>query len=105
MYTWNSTVTLNGSRVVFFADQPAGSNIGVAPPSSWRIEYLSGSGSWSAVENSTMYPLAVTDSPAEVGFVTVATTSIRLLLTASGKNNQFSGVGVKEWEALAPTAR
>ncbi|KAK6067173.1 glycosyl hydrolase family 43 protein [Seiridium cupressi] len=38
--TWNTTVTLDGTRMVLFADQDAGSNIGVPPPSSWGVEYL-----------------------------------------------------------------
>lgn len=33
-YTWPDTVALNGASMVFFADQPAGSNIGVPPPKS-----------------------------------------------------------------------
>ncbi|KAF4780407.1 glycosyl hydrolase family 43 protein [Colletotrichum scovillei] len=79
--TWPSAVTLNGARMVLFADQPAGSNIGVPPPASWRIEYLNGSGAW------------------------VSTKSIRAVLVASGGNGQYGGVGVKEFEALAPTAQ
>ncbi|KAM0811470.1 putative Glycosyl hydrolase family 43 protein [Seiridium cardinale] len=37
---WNTSGTLNGTRMVFFADQGAGSNIGVPPPSIWSVEYL-----------------------------------------------------------------
>ena len=33
-YTWPEAVALNGASIVFFADQPAGSNIGVPPPES-----------------------------------------------------------------------
>lgn len=35
-YTWpdDGVVTLNGASIAFFADQPAGSNIGVPPPAS-----------------------------------------------------------------------
>ena len=104
VYTWSSTVTLNGVRMAFFADQPAGSNIGVPPPASWRVEYLNSAGQWTAVANSNAYPVTVTDNPTEVKFFQITTTAIRAVLTASGGNSQFGGVGVKEWEALAPTA-
>ncbi|KAF5526300.1 Arabinoxylan arabinofuranohydrolase [Colletotrichum aenigma] len=100
--TWSSAVTLNGARMVFFADQPAGSNIGVPPPASWRLEYLNSSGAWVAVSASTGYPTAVTDNPSIVSFTQVSTTALRAVLTASGGNGQFGGVGVKEFEALAP---
>ncbi|KAH8160601.1 hypothetical protein CIB48_g7641 [Xylaria polymorpha] len=104
-YTWDSTVQLNGVAMAFFADQPAGSNIGVPPPASWRVEYLNSAGAWTAVSltGSGGYPTAVTNSPPEVSFQTVSTTALRAVLTASG-NGQFGGVGVKEWFAYAPTA-
>ncbi|KAL1612202.1 hypothetical protein SLS60_000426 [Paraconiothyrium brasiliense] len=104
IYTWSSAVALNGVRMAFFADQPAGSNIGVPPPASWKVEYLNTAGQWTAVANSNAYPVTVTDNPSEVKFTQINTTSIRAVLTASGSGNQYGGVGVKEWEALAPTA-
>ena len=103
-YTWSNTVSLNGVRMAFFADQPAGSNIGVAPPAGWFLEYLD-EATWKKVANRISYPTVVTDSPAEVGFDTVSTRSIRAVLAASGSGGQYAGVGVKEWEALAPTAQ
>ncbi|KAI1172281.1 hypothetical protein F4777DRAFT_582135, partial [Nemania sp. FL0916] len=105
-YKWNSTVQLNGAAIAFFADQPAGSNIGVPPPASWRIEYLNSAGAWTAVSltGSGGYPTAATNSPPEVSFNTVSTTSLRAVLTASGRSGQYGGVGVKEWFAYAPTA-
>ncbi|KAF2179355.1 glycoside hydrolase family 43 protein [Zopfia rhizophila CBS 207.26] len=105
VYTWDSAVTLNGTRMTFFADQPAGSNIGVPPPASWYVEYLNAVGTWEKVANTIAYPVAVTNSPREVPFKQISTKSIRAVLTASGSGNQFGGVGVKEWEALAPTAQ
>ncbi|GKT58381.1 glycosyl hydrolase family 43 protein [Colletotrichum tofieldiae] len=101
--TWGSAVTLNGARMVFFADQPAGSNIGVPPPASWRIEYLNTNNAWVAVSATNAYPTTVTDSPSIVNFAQVSTRSIRAVLIASGRNGQYGGVGVKEFEALAPT--
>ncbi|KAH8598857.1 glycosyl hydrolase [Bisporella sp. PMI_857] len=102
-YTWPSAVQLNGVAMAFFADQPAGSNIGVPPPASWRVEYLNSGGAWTAVSPSGGYPTTVTDSPTEVRFTTISTTSLRTILTASG-NGQYGGIGVKEWFAYAPTA-
>ncbi|KAL0940534.1 glycosyl hydrolase family 43 protein (xylosidase/arabinosidase) [Colletotrichum truncatum] len=100
--TWSSAVTLNGARMVFFADQPAGSNIGVPPPANWRLEYLNSNNAWVSVSASTGYPTAVTDNPSTVNFAQISTRSLRAILTASGGNGQFGGVGVKEFEALAP---
>ncbi|KAH7397427.1 glycosyl hydrolase family 43 protein [Pyrenochaeta sp. MPI-SDFR-AT-0127] len=103
--TWDAAVTLNGARMAFFADQPAGSNIGVPPPASWRMEYLNSAGAWTAVPGVVgSYPTTVTNSPAEVKFSQISTTSVRAILTASGSGSQYGGVGVKEWEVLAPTA-
>lgn len=104
VYEWPEAVLLNGVRMVFFADQPAGSSVGVAPPRDWRVEYLDDAGSWIAVKNSGAYPTVATDRAAEVGFETVTTRSLRAVLSASGSGT-FAGVGVKEWEALAPTAQ
>ncbi|KAJ3579077.1 hypothetical protein NPX13_g1485 [Xylaria arbuscula] len=92
--------------MAFFADQPAGSNIGVPPPASWHVEYLNSAGAWTAVSlsGSSTYPTAATDSPPEISFETISTTALRAVLTASGGSGQFGGVGVKEWFAYAPTA-
>jgi hypothetical protein len=105
-YKWETAVQLNAVQMVFFADQPAGSNIGVAPPASWFVEYLDTTDTWTAVilANSSVYHTAVTNSPAEVRFQLVNTTSLRATLKASGRNGQFAGVAVKEWMALVPLA-
>lgn len=104
VYVWPSDVQLNGARLVLFADQDAGSTVGVAPPTDWRIEYLNTAGQWGAVSNTNKYETEVTDNPAIVDFATITTKSIRAILNASGGGNKFAGVGVKEFEALAPTA-
>lgn len=100
--TWNSTVELNGARMAFFADQPAGSSVGVPPPASWSMEYLADEGLWTKI--GTTYPTTVTDEPAEIEFAQVKTASVRAVLVASGSDGKFGGVAVKEWEVLAPTA-
>ncbi|KAF2141918.1 glycoside hydrolase family 43 protein [Aplosporella prunicola CBS 121167] len=103
-YEWNSTVTLNGVRMAFFADQAAGATEGVPPPADWHVEYQTDAGSWEKVDASD-YPLEVTDDPEEVSFTEVKTSALRAILTASGSGGKFGGVAVKEWEALAPTAQ
>ncbi|KAE8145110.1 glycosyl hydrolase [Aspergillus avenaceus] len=103
VYTWNETVQLNGTSMVFFADHAAGANEGVAPPQEWYVEYRDHSERWQRVENTTSYPLGVTDSPDVVRFEPVDTGAIRAILVASGGNGQYAGVAVKEWEALSTT--
>lgn len=103
-YSWNSTVELNGTAMAFFADTEAGADAGVPPPASWWVEYLTEEGDWAKVANVTDYPTEVTDSPAEVGFDAISTSSIRAILNPSGGNGAYGGVAVKEWWALQPSA-
>ncbi|USW50505.1 Putative glycoside hydrolase, family 43 [Septoria linicola] len=101
-YTWNTTQTLNGVAMVFFADQPAGSVTGVAPPVSWTVEYLTVDNTWQPVVNQTQYSLEAGGEAVEVGFDEVQTNSLRALLRASIDGTQTAGVGVAEWYAYAP---
>jgi hypothetical protein len=101
-YSWDSPVALNGAAMVFFADQRAGSNIGVAPPAEWHLEYQDNSGQW--VKISAPYTSKVSNTPEEVHFSTITTKTLRAVLTASGGGGKFAGVGVKEWFAYSPTA-
>lgn len=100
-YTWDEAVALNGVAMSFFADQPAGSNLGVAPPAEWHVEYLDG-GSWTKVVATGGYPTQPSLRPDEVGFETVTTTALRAVLMASGGSGQYAGVGVHEWMAYSP---
>jgi hypothetical protein len=101
-YEWASPVTLNGSRMVFWADHPVGSAEGVAPPASWHLEYWNGRG-WAAVAHASSYATAV-DSPAEVSFDAVMTHCLRAVFDASGKGTQHAALAVQEWEALGVKA-
>ncbi|KAI9900993.1 hypothetical protein N3K66_005255 [Trichothecium roseum] len=101
-YTWDTAVQLNGVAVAFFADQPAGSNVGVPPPASWKAEYLASGGSWTEVAASGEYPTEPSRDPAEVSFETVETTGLRIVLQASGGSGQFGGVAIHEWMAYSP---
>jgi hypothetical protein len=102
-YTWPQAVQLNGVAMAFFADQPAGSDIGVPPPRSWLAEYLNSSGQWEQVQvTSGGYPTESSRDPPEVSFDTITTTSLRVTLQASGEGSQYGGVGVHEWFAYSP---
>lgn len=102
-YTWDSAVSLNGVAIAFFADQPAGSNVGVPPPASWVAEYLNSSGSWTRVTvTSGGYPTAPSQNPPEVSFQTVTTTALRVTLQGSGGSGRYGAVGIHEWYAFSP---
>lgn len=102
-YTWQQAVQLNGVAIAFFADQPAGSNIGIPPPRSWVAEYLNSSGQWVQVSvTSGGYPTAPSRNPPEVRFQTITTTSLRVTLQASGGGSQYGAVGIHEWFAYSP---
>lgn len=99
-YRWDRPVTIDGSRIRFFADQPAGSGIGVAPPAAWHLEYWDGG--WKPV------PAAYGTAPGtfqEVRFAPLTTRCLRAVFEASQGGGTYAGVGVQEWEALAPTGR
>lgn len=99
-YRWPAPVTLNASRIRFFADHPAGSSEGIAPPAAWHLEYWHDG--WNVVRTA---PAARPDAdhPAELHFAPITTRCLRAVFEASGANGTYAGVGVQEWEALAPT--
>ncbi|WP_448661976.1 family 43 glycosylhydrolase [Sphingomonas sp. CJ20] len=100
-YRWTQSVTIDGSRLYLFADQPAGSGVGVAPPAAWHLEYWDGA--WKPVPGASGYgtePGVFQD----VRFAPVTTRCLRAVFDASGAGGSFAGVGVQEWEVLAPRA-
>lgn len=99
-YEWSRPVTLNGSRINFWADHPAGADEGVAPPAAWHLEYWNHD-RWSPVPHPSVYSTAV-NSFATVAFDPVTTPCLRAVLQASGNQPRFAALAVKEWEALAP---
>jgi Glycosyl hydrolases family 43 len=99
-YEWAKPVTLDGSRILFWADHPAGANEGVATPAAWHLEYWSGD-AWHPVVNHGSYP-TLTHSFAEVSFDPVKTRCLRAVFNASGAEAKYAGVAVEEWEALEP---
>ncbi len=99
-YEWAQPVKLNGSRIFFWADHPAGADVGVAPPSAWHLEFWNGSG-WQPVSHPSGYP-TTEGSFVTVSFDQVSTRCLRAVLVASGHGPQHAAVAVEEWEALAP---
>lgn len=100
-YRWTRPVTIDGSRIWFWADHPAGAGEGVAPPAAWRLDYWDKG--WKAVPDASGYGTAV-DAPQEVRFEPVKTRCVRVVFDASHANGTNAGIGVTEWQVLAPTA-
>lgn len=100
-YRWPRPVTLNASRIRFFADHPAGSGEGVAPPATWHLEYWDApKGSWRPIAGP--YPTGA-DGFQQVRFPPVTTRCLRAVMDASGAGDRHAGLAVEEWEALSPT--
>lgn len=98
-YRWPNPVRIDGSRMRFFADQPAGSPIGVAPPAAWRLEYWDKG--WKPVPGARGYGTDPADFQA-TRFPALITRCLRALFDASGHGTERAGVAVREWEVLAP---
>lgn len=101
-YRWAAPVTINAARIRFFADQPAGAGIGVAPPADWHLEYWHDG--WHPVHATAAYGTA-TNAFQHVDFRTVRTRCIRAIFNASRHEMTYAGVAVQEWEMLSPKAR
>lgn len=103
-YRWDQPVTLNGSRIWFWNDQPAGSSIGVAPPASWHIEYWDEARKqWVAVDAASAYGTQPGQFQ-DVAFKPVTTRCVRAVMQASGTGKDHAAMAVQEWEMLAPQA-
>jgi len=100
-YRWAKPVTVNGSRIMFWGDQPAGSGVGVAPPARWRLEYWHKG--WKPVPKASGYGTAPNVFQ-ETRFAPVTTRCLRAIFDASHAGS-YAGVAVQEWEVLAPVAR
>ena len=104
-YRWDTPVTVSGSRIWFWNDQPAGASVGVAPPASWRIEYWDEARhDWKRVQAQAPYGT----EPGKfqtVAFRPVTTRCLRAVMQASGTGDNHAGMAVQEWEVLAGEAR
>lgn len=96
-YGWSAPVRIDGARVNFFHDQPAGASVGVAPPRAWHLEFWA-KGAWKTIP--ARYPVA-DQGFSSVSFAPITTTCLRAVFDASGKD-EHAGVAVQEWEVLAP---
>ncbi|KQN37136.1 glycosyl hydrolase family 43 [Sphingomonas sp. Leaf407] len=99
-YRWPRAVTLDGSRIRFWADRPAGAVEGVAPPAAWHLEYWRDG--WQRI--AAALPAARAGEWQSVRFAPVTTRCLRAVLVASGTADRHAGLAVEEWEALAPRA-
>lgn len=94
-YRWPEPVTVQAASLVFWADHPAGSGVGVAPPRAWRLE---------AWQNDAWVPVAATapytaepDRENRVTFTPVRTTRLRAVFEASTDGRRFAAVAAQEW--------
>jgi hypothetical protein len=101
-YRWSQPVTVNATRVWFWADQPLGSSIGVAPPQRWHLEYWKDG--WRKVPGADRYGVEA-HQPQEIRFDTITTRCLRMVLEASGSEGAYAGLALQEWEILAPNAQ
>jgi len=99
-YRFDKPVALDGARIRFWGDQPAGSGIGVAPPKSWRMEYWDAG--WKPVREPKGFGTGVDDFEA-AAFAPVTTRCVRAVFDASSAGGTYAGLAVQEWEVLAPT--
>ncbi len=100
-YRWPKPVTLDGSRIRFWADHPAGADEGVAPPTAWHLEYWDGA--WKPVPGADRYGTEP-DVWQSVRFPAITTRCLRAVFDASGRGDRHAGIAVQEWEALTPRA-
>ena len=98
-YRWAEPVTIDGARIWFWADHPAGAGEGVAPPAAWRLDYWDDG--WKPVPDPSGYGTAV-DAAQEVRFAPVTTRCLRAVFDASSAGGSSAGVAVTEWQLLAP---
>jgi hypothetical protein len=101
-YRFDQPVTLDGARIRFWGDQPAGSGIGVAPPKAWRMEYWDAG--WKPVRDPKGFGAGVDDFEA-AAFAPVTTRCVRAVFDASSAGGTYAGLAVQEWEVLAPTVQ
>jgi len=99
-YAWDQPVLLNGARLWFWADHPAGAQEGVAPPAAFHLEYAKG-GRWLPVEI-VHHDTVRAGKFVAVDFKPIATACLRAVFDASAKNGNVAAVAVEEFEALAP---
>ncbi|MBB3909415.1 family 43 glycosylhydrolase [Sphingomonas desiccabilis] len=92
-YRWPDPVTVEESRIWFFADRQAG----IAPPATWRIEYWDGS--WKPVRRADRYGTAV-GAFQRTRFARLRTRCLRAVFQAARVDGTNRAMAVQEWEVL-----
>jgi hypothetical protein len=104
-YRWDKPVRIDGSRMWFWNDQPAGSGVGIAPPSAWHLEYWSttGKGGWKPVRAAKGYG-TMSGAWQDVSFRAVTARCLRAVMNASTDGKNHAALAVQEWEVTATQA-
>lgn len=76
---------------LFWADHPAGSDAGVAPPRSWRLEYWRSG--WTPVTGQTSHGIEP-GTWQDTSFHTMMTHCLRAVFDASGHEGAYAGLAV-----------
>jgi len=103
LYQWAQAETLTGSSLYFWADHPAGSGAGVAPPKDWRLEYWDGA-AWEAVNARSAYTSQI-NGYNRVDFAPVTTRCMRAVFDASSDGATYAAVALQEWEVYSTRPR
>jgi len=103
MYQWDQLETFTGASLHFWADHPAGSGIGVAPPRSWHLEFWNGD-TWQPVNATSPYT-STPDADNRVDFTPVTTRCLRAVFDASTNSATYAAIALQEWEAYSTRPR
>ncbi len=101
-YRWPAPVTIDGSRIRFFAGTLMGTPDGATAPVSWRLEYWDRG--WRPVRGVTADRSAVAPVSG-LRFPAIRTRCLRAVIAPAMTNGQRRAVAVSEWEVLASVAK
>ncbi|KCW99716.1 carbohydrate-binding protein [Xanthomonas arboricola pv. pruni] len=96
-YRWPRPVRVSSSTLSLWDDQPDG---GVAPPSSWTLQFLR-DGQWHDIVADGGYPIAAVGAVSTARFAPIVTTGLRAVLTTQTTATGHAAVGVDEWQVLS----
>ncbi|WP_308291512.1 family 43 glycosylhydrolase [Microbacterium sp. G2-8] len=101
---WDREVTLDRAGVLFFRDAADEDGAGMIPPRSWILQYADPeTGEWRDVATPDSYGRS-SDDLNEVGFETVTTTRLRIVMQSWGEESGGGSSGILEFEAHAAPA-
>lgn len=96
-YQWPRPVRVSSSTLSLWDDQPDG---GVAPPSSWKLQFLR-DGQWQDIVANGGYPIAAGGASSTAPFAPVVTSGLRAVLMTKATASGHAAVGVDEWQVLS----